>query len=231
MSIAENLALVRHNVDLAVARRRDAPVTGPRVKVVAVTKNHEAAEVREALAAGAEALGENRVQEATSKAALLPPAEWHLIGHLQTNKVRQAVPLFTLIHSLDSEKLALEVERVAARMGKRQDVLIQVNVAGEDTKSGVAPGGVMELARLASGLAHVRLCGLMTMAPFYEDAEQARPVFRELYRIFAALKAAALPNTAIEWLSMGMTNDYSVAVEEGANLVRVGTAIFGPRHY
>ena len=231
MSIADNLALVRHNVDLAVARRRDVPVTGPRVKVVAVTKNHEAGEVREAMSAGAEALGENRVQEATAKAALLPPAEWHLIGHLQTNKVRQAVPLFTLIHSLDSEKLALEVERVAARMGKRQDVLIQVNVAGEDTKSGVAPGDVMELARLASGLAHVRLCGLMTMAPFYEDAEQARLVFRELYGIFAALKAAALPNTAVEWLSMGMTNDYSVAVEEGANLVRVGTAIFGPRHY
>jgi len=231
MSIAENLALVRHNVDLAVARRRDVPVTGPRVKVVAVTKNHEAAEVREALSAGAGALGENRVQEAMAKAALLPPAEWHLIGHLQTNKVRQAVPLFTLIHSLDSERLALEVERVAAKAGKRQDVLIQVNVAGEDTKSGVAPDGVMDLARLASGLAHVRLCGLMTMAPFYEDAEQARPVFRELYGIFAALKAAALPNTAIEWLSMGMTNDYSVAVEEGANLVRVGTAIFGPRHY
>jgi pyridoxal phosphate enzyme (YggS family) len=231
MSIAENLALVRHNVDLAVARRREVPVTGPRVKVVAVTKNHDAAEVREALAAGAEALGENRVQEATAKAALLPPAEWHLIGHLQTNKVRQAVPLFTLIHSLDSERLALEVERVAARMDKRQDVLIQVNVAGEDTKSGVELGGVTDLARLVSGLAHVRLCGLMTMAPFYEDAEKARPVFRELYKIFADLKAAALPNTAIEWLSMGMTNDYSVAVEEGANLVRVGTAIFGPRHY
>ncbi len=231
MSIADNLARVRHNVALAVARRREVPVTGPLVKVVAVTKNHEAAEVREALAAGAEALGENRVQEATAKAALLPPAEWHLIGHLQTNKVRQAVPLFTLIHSLDSERLALEVERVAAKAGKRQDVLIQVNVAGEDTKSGVAPGDVLSLARLVSGLAHVRLCGLMTMAPFYEDAEQARPVFRELYRIFADLKAAALPDTAVEWLSMGMTNDYSVAVEEGANIVRVGTAIFGPRHY
>ncbi len=231
MSIADNLARVRHNVALAVARRREVPVTGPLVKVLAVTKNHEAAEVREALAAGAEALGENRVQEATAKAALLPPAEWHLIGHLQTNKVRQAVPLFTLIHSLDSERLALEVERVAAKAGKRQDVLIQVNVAGEDTKSGVAPGDVLSLARLVSGLAHVRLCGLMTMAPFYEDAEQARPVFRELYRIFADLKAAALPDTAVEWLSMGMTNDYSVAVEEGANIVRVGTAIFGPRHY
>jgi pyridoxal phosphate enzyme (YggS family) len=231
MSIADNLAAVRHNVELAASRRREVPVTGPLVKVVAVTKNHTAAEVQEALAAGAAALGENRVQEATAKATLLPPAEWHLIGHLQTNKVRQAVPLFTLIHSLDSERLALEVERVAARTGKRQDVLIQVNVAGEDTKSGVAPDGVAELARLVSGLEHVRLCGLMTMAPFYAAAEDARPVFRELYALFAALKAAALPNTALEWLSMGMTNDYQVAVEEGANLVRVGTAIFGPRHY
>ncbi len=231
MSIAENLASVLHNIDLALARRRETPLTGPRVKVVAVTKNHEAAAVSEVLAAGAEAVGENRVQEASAKAALLPPAQWHLIGHLQTNKVRQAVPLFTLIHSLDSERLALEVERVAARLGKRQDVLIQVNVAGEDAKSGVAPGGMMALAELVSGLEHVRLCGLMTMAPYYEDAEQARPVFRELYRLFAGLKAAALPNTGIEWLSMGMTNDYTVAVEEGANLVRVGTAIFGPRHY
>ncbi len=231
MSIADNLAAVRRNVELAVARRREVPVTGPLVKVVAVTKNHTAAEVLEALAAGAVALGENRVQEATAKAALLPPAEWHLIGHLQTNKVRQAVPLFSLIHSVDSEKLALEVERVAARAGKRQDVLIQVNVAGEATKSGAAPDGVERLAELVSGLEHVRLCGLMTMAPFYEDAEDARPVFRELYGLFAALKAAALPNTALEWLSMGMTNDYQVAVEEGANLVRVGTAIFGPRHY
>ncbi len=231
MSIADNLAAVRHNVELAASRRREVPVTGPLVKVVAVTKNHTAAEVQEALAAGAAALGENRVQEATAKATLLPPAEWHLIGHLQSNKVRQAVPLFTLIHSLDSERLALEVERVAARTGKRQDVLIQVNVAGEDTKSGVAPDGVAELARLVSGLKHVRLCGLMTMAPFYAAAEDARPVFRELYALFAALKAAALPNTALEWLSMGMTNDYQVAVEEGANLVRVGTAIFGPRHY
>jgi len=231
MSIAENLASVLHNIDLALARRREAPLTGERVKLVAVTKNHEAAAAREVLAAGAEAVGENRVQEAAAKAALLPPAEWHLIGHLQTNKVRQAVPLFSLIHSLDSERLALEVERVAARLGKRQDVLIQVNVAGEDTKSGVAPAELMALAELVSGLEHVRLCGLMTMAPFYEDAEQARPVFRELYRLFAGLKAAALPNTDVAWLSMGMTNDYCVAVEEGANLVRIGTAIFGPRHY
>jgi pyridoxal phosphate enzyme (YggS family) len=231
MSIAANLALVRHNVDFAIARRREAPVTGSSVKVVAVTKNQDAAAVREVLAAGAAAVGENRVQEASAKAALLPPTEWHLIGHLQTNKVRQAVPLFSLIHSLDSERLALEMERVAAGAGKRQDVLIQVNVAGEETKSGVAPDGVRALAELVSGLPHVRLCGLMTMAPFYDDAEEARPVFRELYRLFAALKAAALPDTSFEWLSMGMTNDYAVAVEEGANLVRIGTAIFGPRHY
>ncbi len=231
MSIAANLALVQQNIGLAIARRREAPVTGPGVKLVAVTKNHDAAAALEVLAAGATAVGENRVQEATAKAALLPPAEWHLIGHLQTNKVRQAVPLFSLIHSLDSERLALEVERVAAMAGKRQDVLIQVNVAGEDTKSGVSPAGVRDLAELMSGLPHVRLCGLMTMAPFYENATEARPVFRELYRMFTALRAAALPNTSIEWLSMGMTNDYSVAVEEGANLVRIGTAIFGPRHY
>lgn len=231
MTIAANVARVAQTIDQALARRRETFLTGTKIKVVAVTKNQDATAVRTALAAGVAAVGENRVQEAQAKSVLVPAPEWHLIGHLQTNKVRQAVPLFSLIHSLDSERLALEIERVAARYGKRQDVLIQVNVAGEDAKFGVTPDETTALARVVDDLPHLRLTGLMTIAPFYDDAEDARPVFRELYRMFADLKAAPLRNSRLDWLSMGMTNDYTVAVEEGANLVRVGTAIFGPRHY
>lgn len=231
MSIAENLALVSRSVEQAL-RRRQKCGAGEKVKIVAVTKNQDIAKIREAVEAGAVAVGENRVQEALTKHAQLGPlAEWHLIGHLQTNKVRQVLPLCDLIHSVDSERLAAEIDRVAGRIGKRQDVLLQVNVAGEDSKFGIAPSELEAMATMLSKLENVRLCGLMTIAPFYEEAEAARPVFKELYRMFTALKAAELPGTAVEWLSMGMTNDYTVAVEEGANLVRIGTAIFGPRHY
>jgi len=232
MSIAENLARIANDVSMAVARRRQGVSgTGTQVKIVAVTKNQEAAAVREVIDAGTASIGENRVQEALAKAGVLDRrAEWHLIGHLQTNKVRQAIPLFELIHSVDSERLAREIDQVAAKTGKRQDVLIQVNAADEDTKYGITAGGVTELARMITRLEHIRLCGLMTIAPFFPNPEDARPVFKTMYDLFVALKAMQLSNSSIEWLSMGMTNDYVVAVEEGANLVRIGTAIFGPRH-
>lgn len=233
MSIAENIAKVVHSAAAAVARRKEAVGTGTSVKLIAVTKNQEADVVREALAAGVKTVGENRVQEAAAKAAELAAErpEWHLVGHLQTNKVRQAVPLFSLIHSLDSERLAVEIDQVAAKLGKRQDVLIQVNVAGEDSKFGLEPKAVPSLVRTVGGLDNVRLAGLMTIAPYFDDPDNARPVFRELYNMFMELKTAEPAASGMEWLSMGMTNDYIVAVEEGANLIRVGTAIFGPRHY
>lgn len=232
MTIAENLSVVAQNVSLAMARRNEALGTGNQVKIVAVTKNQTVAAVREVIDAGALAIGENRVQEAIGKGAELErQTEWHLIGHLQTNKARQAVPLFDLIHSVDSERLAVEIDRTAEKLGKRQDILLQVNVAGEDTKFGLSPDAVLPLAKIVADLAHIRLCGLMAIAPFYDDPEDSRPVFRELYRMYMDLKAMNLQNSRFEWLSMGMTNDYAVAVEEGANLVRVGTAIFGPRHY
>ena len=232
MSIAENLSQIAHNVASAVARRREPLGTGTSVKIIAVTKNQTVAAVREAIDAGAAAIGENRVQEALGKSRELDrQVEWHLIGHLQTNKVRQAIPHFDLIHSVDSERLAVEIDRVAGKAGKRQDILIQVNVAGEDTKFGLAPGEVDSLVRTVTDLAHLRLCGLMTIAPYYDAVEDARPVFRELYRMFMDLKAAGVSGGGFQWLSMGMTNDYSVAVEEGANMVRIGTAVFGPRHY
>lgn len=223
MSIAQNIEEIQKKIDIS------------KVKLVAVTKNHSVSAMLEALAAGITAVGENRVQEMLSKHPAIQAAgrsaEWHLIGHLQTNKVRQAVPLADLIHSVDSERLAREIDNAAGKIGKRQDVLLQVNIADEDSKFGVEAGQALPLARLISQLEHVRLCGLMTIAPFSETPETIRPVFKETYQLYSELKGLKLANTEFKWLSMGMTNDYPVAIEEGANLVRIGTGIFGSRQY
>lgn len=223
MSIVQNIAEIKKNIDTT------------KVKLVAVTKNHSVSAMLEAIAAGITAVGENRVQEMVTKHPAIQAAghkvEWHLIGHLQTNKVRQVVPLADLIHSVDSQRLAIEIDKAAGKLGKRQDVLLQVNVANEDSKFGVELGQALALAKQISQLEYVRLCGLMTIAPYDEDPETVRPVFKELYQLFSELKALNLTNTDIRWLSMGMTNDYMVAVEEGANLVRIGTGIFGSRQY
>jgi pyridoxal phosphate enzyme (YggS family) len=234
MSIAENLTKIIENINDAINRTSNTRINAAKsVKVVAVTKNHDVTAMREAIAAGVIAIGENRIQEAATKAQILgiQQVEWQLIGHLQRNKVRQAVELFDLIHSVDSEKLAREIDRIAATLGKRQDVLIQVNMANEDTKFGIASKDTLALGKFISNLEHVRLCGLMTIAPFYENTELARPIFRNMYELFKELKDARFANTNIEWLSMGMTNDYIVGVEEGSNLVRIGTGIFGQRQY
>ncbi|WP_425061065.1 Pyridoxal phosphate homeostasis protein [Sporomusa carbonis] len=222
MSIAQNIAEIKSHIDIN------------KVKLVAVTKNHDVSAMLEAIAAGITAVGENRVQEMLSKHPEITAhagrtVEWHLIGHLQTNKVRQAIPVADLIHSVDSERLALEIDKVAGKLNKRQDILIQVNVADEASKFGVRPEQALPLARLISQLENVRLCGLMTIAPFSENAEAVRPVFKELYQLFGELTAMNLANTEIKWLSMGMTNDYRIAIEEGSNLVRIGTGIFGSR--
>ncbi len=221
MSIAQNIAEIT------------AQIATNKVKLVAVTKNNGVPSMLEALSAGITAVGENRVQEMLVKHPTIQAAgktpEWHLIGHLQTNKVRQAVPLTDLIHSVDSEHLAVEIDKVAAKLKKRQDVLIQVNIADEDSKFGTETGQALPLAKLISELEHVRLCGLMTIAPYCENPETVRPVFKELFQLYGELKGLHLANTDINWLSMGMTNDYMVAIEEGANLVRIGTGIFGSR--
>jgi len=233
MFIAENLAQIIKNINNAANKANN---TGKKisdnVKLLAVTKNHDALAVREAIAAGVMAIGENRIQEAIEKARILDiEVEWQLIGHLQTNKANQAVSLFNMIQSVDSERLAIQIDRAAGKIAKRQDILIQINVANEDTKFGISAKEVMALGRFISNLEHVRLCGLMTVAPFYENTELARPIFREMYQLFMKLRDANLVNTNVEWLSMGMTNDYIVAVEEGSNLVRIGTGIFGERLY
>lgn len=230
MLINQHIMEIMRNIGQALETRKQMGLEIRPVKLVAVTKNHGVEAIREAIDSGIMAIGENRVQEALSKQVLLDcKVQWHLIGHLQTNKARQAVPAFDVIHSVDSEKLALEIDRVAAKHGKKQDVLLQVNIGGEDTKFGIASAQFRSFAAFLSNLEHVRLGGLMAIAPYYENAELARPLFRELYQMFSELQQSGLPNTNIEWLSMGMTHDYRVAIEEGSNLVRIGTGIFGLR--
>ena len=216
---ADTLALIRESIG------------NGEIAIIAVTKTQSVAVIREAVAAGLSVVGENRVQEAVEKAAQLTdlPLEWHLIGHLQTNKVKQAVALFSLIHSVDSERLADEIDRCARLAGKVQDVLIQVNVGGEETKSGIAPSQADHLAVYMDSLPNLRLRGAMTIAPLVEDAEMTRPVFQEMRIIFERLRQKISRPEDFRWLSMGMTHDYRIAVSEGANMIRIGTGLFGAR--
>ncbi|HOE12604.1 MAG TPA: YggS family pyridoxal phosphate-dependent enzyme [bacterium] len=225
MSIKTNLEQVRERIALAAARAGRAP---SEITLVAVSKTKPPEMVREAVAAGATILGENRVQEAESKIAELRdlPAVWHLIGHLQTNKANKAVLLFDLIHSVDSPRLVEAINRAAQSIGKRQAILLQVNIAGEEQKFGIPPGEFEHLLDYALAVPAVEVKGLMVMPPFSENPEEARPYFRAL-RDLAARYTNELGNRPE--LSMGMTGDFEVAIEEGSTMVRIGTAIFGAR--
>ena len=217
--IATNLERVRERLARAAERAGRRP---DEVLLIAVSKTVEVERIRAAVAAGVTALGENRVQEAKTKIAELGrPAAWHLIGHLQTNKVKDALPLFDVIHSLDRLELARAIERRAAARGQVVDALLQVNVAAEASKGGVAPDAVGEVLDAIGKLAHVRVRGLMTIPPEVERAEDSRSWFRRLREL--------AERHGLRELSMGMSGDFEVAVEEGATMVRVGTAVFGPR--
>jgi pyridoxal phosphate enzyme (YggS family) len=197
------------------------------VTLVAVSKTVPVDVVREALAAGVTILGENRVQEARDKiAALSGLATWHLVGHLQTNKAKLAVQLFDLIHSLDSPRLAEALDRSGQQAGRVVRCLVEVNLGGEESKSGTTEEGVRPLLGAAARLAHLRIEGLMTVPPFLPDPEQVRPFFRRLRSLRDTLAGEGF---RLAELSMGMTHDFEVAIEEGATMVRIGTAIFGPR--
>ena len=198
------------------------------MRLVAVSKTVDAEHLRQAIAAGQDLFGENYLQEARDKIAILGrQVGWHLVGHLQTNKAKPAVELFDLIHAVDRGKLASALDGAAAHQNKIQDVLIQVNQAGEDSKSGVSPAAAQELVQEIAQLPHLRLLGLMTMPPWFADPEAARPYFKGLRELRDRLRyQTGLP---LPELSMGMSGDFAVAVEEGATLVRVGTAIFGQR--
>jgi pyridoxal phosphate enzyme (YggS family) len=227
MLIADNLKTVMERTAAAAKRAGRDPRF---VKIIVVTKTIDPERIREAAAAGAEILGENRVQEAKEKIEKLGGiANWHLIGHLQANKARHAVKLFDLIHSVDSLELAKEIDRQAAKIGKMQNVLIEVNVAGEASKAGMTVRNAPALVRDAAKLGNIAIHGLMTIPPFPENPEDSRPYFRVLRELAESIAREHIPNVAMTELSMGMSGDYEVAVEEGATMVRVGTAIFGER--
>lgn len=227
VDVAANVRRVRERMAQAAARAGRRP---EEVKLIAVTKNVPVEAIRAALAAGVTAVGENRVQEMQRKvAALGRAAEWHFIGHLQTNKVKYLVSWADLIHSLDRLGLAAELEKQGARAGRCWEVLLQVNLTGEASKFGLAPAEVRPFLEKVAGFSHLRVVGLMTIGPLAADPEETRPVFRRLRELAAALAAEGWPGVEMRHLSMGMSQDFEVAIEEGATMVRVGTAIFGPR--
>ena len=200
------------------------------VTLLAAAKERSADEISAAIRAGITIIGENYLQEAIRVInEVKEKAQWHFIGHLQTNKVKKAIDIFDMIESVDSLKLAKEIERCCTRRNKVMPVLIEVNSGEEDQKSGVAPKDVGQLVREISSLNYIKIMGLMTMGPRFGDPEQARPYFRRTREIFERIRDLRLPNVEMRWLSMGMTNSYKVAIEERANLVRIGTKIFGQR--
>jgi len=225
--IKRNLEEIRRRlVDAARNAGRDAQ----EVRLVAVTKTVNLPRLKEAVAAGQSLFGENYVQEAKAKIASLGAGlTWHFIGHLQSNKAKAAVELFHLIHSVDRLSLAQALEQAASRLGKVQDILLQVNLAGEASKSGTAPANAEALLREISQMPHLRVLGLMTMPPWFPDPEEVRPYFKALRELRDRLRRLRLVEGDLPELSMGMTGDFEVAVSEGATLVRIGTAIFGPR--
>ncbi|MBT8375172.1 MAG: YggS family pyridoxal phosphate-dependent enzyme [Deltaproteobacteria bacterium] len=202
------------------------------VRLVAVSKTIPAETVKRAIDAGANILGENYIQEAKSKFddLISYPVSWHFIGHLQTNKAKYAVRIFDLIHSVDSFKLALELNKHAGKTGKIQHILIQVNVAGESSKSGISTQDTLNLIQDISVLKNLAIKGLMTMPPFFNEPEKVRPFFKDLRNLRDTIRSERIDNVDMEELSMGMTGDFEAAIEEGATLVRIGTAIFGERN-
>jgi PLP dependent protein len=231
MSISENIAVIRERIEAAARRTERSP---NEVALMAVSKTFPPERIREAYAAGLRLFGENRVQEFAAKAAALADlreAEWHMIGHLQTNKASRAVELFGAVDSVDSVKLAEKLDASARKLGKRLNVLIEVNVGAESAKTGVMLDSreVEELLQAAPRLEGLEFRGLMTVPPFTEDPEGARRFFRELRKLRDAIAARKLPSVSMGVLSMGMSHDFEVAIEEGSTCVRVGTAIFGAR--
>jgi len=228
VQIAENIAWVHERIADACRRAGRGPQD---VKLVAVTKTVPPDRIRQAYEAGLRDFGENRVQEASAKRPALSDltVTWHLIGHLQSNKARPARELFHWVHSVDSLRLAEKLHQVAMCGIDRMPVLLEVNLGGEATKSGVGESEVIPLVEQIAPLETLEVRGLMVIPPFFEDPEHARPFFRRLRQLARDVEARGIPNVSMQELSMGMSHDFEVAIEEGATIVRVGTAIFGPR--
>jgi len=227
MSIADNIKTVMDRIASAAKQAGRDPAS---VRLVVVTKTIDHERIKEAAGAGATIFGENRVQEAKEKIEKLGNiASWHLIGHLQVNKAKHAVKLFDLIHSVDNRELASEINKQAAKIGKVQNVLVEVNIAGEASKAGMAVKEAPTLVREIAGLKHITIQGLMTMPPYSENPEDSRPYFCVLKELAQSITREGIPGVSLKELSMGMSGDFEIAIEEGATMVRVGTAIFGER--
>jgi pyridoxal phosphate enzyme (YggS family) len=227
MSIETNLQGIQERIASAAGASGRDPAS---VRLVAVSKTRTAGEVDQAYGAGQRIFGENYVQELVSKTKeLLEPVQWHFIGHLQSNKVRQIAGLVNMIHSVDRLSLAGEISVQWGKLGKSCDILVQVNISGEATKSGTTEAGALQLVREIAQLPHVRVRGLMTMPPFFDDPEAARPYFAELKRLSLLIGHEKILGIEMNELSMGMSGDFEAAIQEGATLVRVGTSIFGSR--
>jgi pyridoxal phosphate enzyme (YggS family) len=225
--IRERLARVREQIAQAAERagRRAEDVT-----LIAVSKTFDPATVQQAVLAGARDLGENRVQEALTKVSIIKgEVRWHLIGHLQSNKARQAVETFDVIHTIDSRQLAERLDRIAGEIGRRPAVLLQVDLGHEPTKSGVTESEVPAIVDALDSARHLDFRGLMTLPPFFDSPEQTRPYFRRLREVFEDVNSRRGSGQKLTELSMGMSHDFEAAIEEGATMVRVGTAIFGAR--
>ena len=227
--IRENILEVRKRIEAACLRTKRDPAA---IKLIAVSKGRSVEEIREALSSGLTDIGENRVQEALLKysdkrlALGDMPMQWHMIGHLQTNKVKEAVKIFNLIHSVDSLRLAEEIDSQASKINKIQDILIEVKTSPEATKFGIKPDELTGFIKEVSGFKNINISGLMTIAPLVNNAEEARPYFRNLKELKDKVNLLSVLCYPLSVLSMGMTDDFEVAIEEGANMIRVGRAIF-----
>lgn len=227
MDVADNIRRVRESIAKAADRSRRSHSS---IRLMAVTKMVQDDRIVEAIQAGVDIIGENYVQEAKRKLETLGKrCEWHMIGRLQTNKAKYAVRLFDMIHSVDRLELAAEIDRHARAAGLVKQILIEVNVAGEETKSGVPIAEAFSLVRTVSTLPNLSVRGLMTMPPWFDDPEETRPFFRALRELRDRIETEGIPRVEMRELSMGMTGDYTVAIEEGATIVRIGQGIFGER--
>ena len=226
-TIRDHLNEVRENIQKACEKAGRSP---QEVTLIAVSKTKPLFMLEEAYEAGARDFGENKVQEILEKHPKMPEdARFHMIGHLQRNKVKQVLPHAVLIHSVDSYRLAEQISQEAGKLGITAKILLEVNVAKEESKFGMMPEDVEEMAGQIAALPHLQIEGLMTIAPFFDDPEKNRPVFRKLYQLYVDIKNKNIDNVNMGVLSMGMTGDYQVAVEEGSTMIRVGTGIFGAR--
>ena len=223
--IKNNIRIIKEKIKKAALKTNRNP---EKIKLVAVTKTVTIEQIKEAINAGIKIIGENKVHEAKEKYHILTAEiEWHLVGHLQTNKVKYAVEIFDLIHSVDSVKLAKEIDKRSLQFGKISNVLIEVNVSGEDTKYGIKPEEAELFIKKISEFPRISVRGLMTIAPMVKDKEETRPYFGKLRELSEEIKCKNIRNVKMDYLSMGMTEDFEIAIEEGANMVRIGRGIFG----